>query len=460
MFDMLTAQGQFGPVPVGQALQHLAPGAKLAAVLDGCDPADLSDYDLVCYLSACERQTGWAQAAQLSAIAELDTRRQREATPGPIGAAQASGLAAHEVAAELALSRAGAESRVALARSLGRLPDTARLLGRGELDLAKTRAIVSAVAVLDDTGAHAVEAAVLGKAPDQTSPQLSAALRRAVLAADPAAAAARHDVVVRDREVRYYPGADGAATLWATGPAVQLQPLYLAVTAMADLARDSDRAAARAEQPTDDTSEAAMRTLAQARFDVLTDAGLLHLNEDRDLPRRQHRRPHLQVVVAATTLLGLDDHPAELAGHGPITADMARAIAGDATWTRLLTDPVSGIVTDYGTTRYRPPPSLTDKVTATHPTCRGLGCRQPASRCQIDHTIEFPDGRTADHNLGPRCAHCHLHKHHAGWETHQLLDGTFLYTSPSGHTYRRDPDPPLAPDPRLELDDDDDIPPF
>jgi hypothetical protein len=198
--------------------------------------------------------------------------------------------------------------------------------------------------------------------------------------------------------------------------------------------------------------------LAQARFDVLTDAGLHHLNYD-DLPRRQHRRPHLQVVVAATTLLGLDDNPAELVGHGPITADVAREIAGDATWTRLLTDPVSGIVTDYGTTCYRPPASLTDLVTAKHPTCRGLGCRQPAARCQIDHTIEFPHGATAEHNLGPRCQHCHIHKHDAEWHAMQLLDGTFHYTSPSGHSYRREPDPPLLPNPPPEPADDD-IPPF
>jgi hypothetical protein len=81
MFYRAAAQGLFGEVPVGAALQHLAPGAKLAGVIAGCDPAALSDYDLISYLSACERQTGWAQAAQLAAIAELDTRRTQDADP-------------------------------------------------------------------------------------------------------------------------------------------------------------------------------------------------------------------------------------------------------------------------------------------------------------------------------------------------------------------------------------------
>jgi hypothetical protein len=455
MFDKLTAQGLFGPVPVGAVLEHHAPGAKLAAAVASCELATLSDYDMVSYLSACERQTSWAQAAQLAAIAELDTRRTQGSDP--IQRAKTAEWAAHEVAAELTLSRAGAEARVTLARSLLRLPDTAAMLSRGELDLTKTRAIVSAVSVLDDDAAHSVEATVLGRASDQTSPQLGAALRRAVIKADPNVAQARHQAVVRDREVRYYPGDDGAATLWATGPAAQLQALYLAVTALADKAVASDREGQAIDGDTD-KSRTGVRTLAQARFDVLTDAGLMHLNYG-DLPRRQHRRPHLQVVVAATTLLGLDDNPAELVGHGPIAADVARGIAGDATWSRLLTDPVSGIVTDYGTTRYRPPASLTDLVTAKHPTCRGLGCRQPASRCQIDHTIVYPDGNTAEHNLGPRCVHCHIHKHEAEWHVLQLLDGTFHYTSPSGHTYRREPDPPLMPNPPPDTADDD-IPPF
>jgi hypothetical protein len=207
--------------------------------------------------------------------------------------------------------------------------------------------------------------------------------------------------------------------------------LFLAVTALADRAKDR-------------CGSAEERTLAQRRFDVLTDAGFLHLSRD-DLPRRGGRRPHLQVTVAATTLLGLDQQPGELSGVGPITAEMARAIAGDATWTRLLTDPTSGVVTDYGTTQYRPPESLARLVRATHPTCRGLGCRQPANRCEIDHTVRFPDGPTAAANLGPRCKRCHRHKHEAAWHCRQNRDGSFTYTTPAGHTYQRMPDPPLPP---------------
>ncbi|PFG38530.1 uncharacterized protein DUF222 [Georgenia soli] len=58
-----------------------------------------------------------------------------------------------------------------------------------------------------------------------------------------------------------------------------------------------------------------------------------------------------------------DPEPAEAAhldGYGPITPDIARALAAGGTWRRLITDPLSGVVTDLGRTRYRPPAALQD----------------------------------------------------------------------------------------------------
>jgi hypothetical protein len=41
--------------------------------------------------------------------------------------------------------------------------------------------------------------------------------------------------------------------------------------------------------------------------------------------------PLVQVTVAATTLLKVDDQHGELAGHGPIPAQVARQTAADPT---------------------------------------------------------------------------------------------------------------------------------
>ncbi|MGH8836580.1 MAG: hypothetical protein ACRDWG_16525, partial [Actinomycetes bacterium] len=56
----------------------------------------------------------------------------------------------------------------------------------------------------------------------------------------------------------------------------------------------------------------------------------------------QRSPAQIQVTVPATTLLGLTDIPGELAGYGPITAEVARRIVAHGTWRRLLTDPASG----------------------------------------------------------------------------------------------------------------------
>jgi hypothetical protein len=190
----------------------------------------------------------------------------------------------------------------------------------------------------------------------------------------------------------------------------------------------------------------------QLRADVLADLAYATL-ERPDLPRNHRRRPHIQVTVAASTLLGLDDQPGELAGYGPITAEAARRIAAEGTWRRLLTDPATGGLLDYGTTVYEPPQNLTDHIITRDQTCRGLGCRIRAERCDLDHTLRFPDGPTADHNLTCQCRRCHIRKHQAGWKLQLLPNGDVIWTSPTGHRYH-DPVPavldnclqPRAPD--------------
>lgn len=131
----------------------------------------------------------------MAATAEL-TRRARgwrgvAAAGGAPEALPARDLAAAEVAAASNLSHQGALFRVDLAADLVRLSGTRLALAGGRIDRAKVLAIVDAVAVLDDGAAAAVEARVLSRAPAQTLPGLRAALRRAVIAADPAAAEKR-----------------------------------------------------------------------------------------------------------------------------------------------------------------------------------------------------------------------------------------------------------------------------
>src|SRR5215213_10623563 len=89
----------------------------------------------------------------------------------------------------------------------------------------------------------------------------------------------------------------------------------------------------------------------------------------------------------------------------PIPADIARDIAAGGTWKRLLTDPMSGVLLDYGRTTYRPPAGLADFVRARDHRCVFPGCSRRAEVCDLDHTIAHPEGPTSEKNLGCLCRH-------------------------------------------------------
>ncbi|MGQ0774514.1 MAG: DUF222 domain-containing protein [Pseudonocardiales bacterium] len=152
-------------------------------------------------------------------------------------------------------------------------------------------------------------------------------------------------------------------------------------------------------------------------------------------------KPLISVVVPITTLMGLDEQPGELVGFGPIPAPLAREIAAEGTWRRLLTDPASGTLLDYGRTTYTPPAGLADFVRARDLYCRNPICGQRAATADLDHTIPWDGGgTTSEHNLYAACRHDHLMKTHApGWHVDQYPDGRITWTTPTGHTYTSHP---------------------
>lgn len=74
-------------------------------------------------------------------------------------------------------------------------------------------------------------------------------------------------------------------------------------------------------------------------------------------------------------------------------------------------------------------------IRATDRTCVFVGCRAPATDCDIDqHDPWAENGPTDVENLGPMCDHDHDLKTIGGW-THKRINGAHHWTSPLGHTY-------------------------
>src|SRR5690625_2029995 len=141
---------------------------------------------------------------------------------------------------------------------------------------------------------------------------------------------------------------------------------------------------------------------------------------------------------------GLGAPPAEVAelqGYGPISPDVARALALGGTWQRLLVDPHSGAVLDVGRRRYRPPAELAAFVRERDRTCVRPGCSTPAQNCDLDHTVPWNQGGpTAATNLTAICATDHAIKTLGAFQLRHREDAGYEWITPTGHRYLRDAD--------------------
>ena len=396
------------------------------------DPNRLSRAGRLDLLSALERARAWVDAQQQVVLAMVG----QEAERGPDWERR---WVRDEVAAVLRLAPVTAESRLAEADTLAtRFPDTLEALEAGRITMMHARVLLDETAMLSNATIddydpdriremqHAVEARVLGRAPEQTVGEFRRAVRRAAAAADVRRSEQQHSAAVADRHVRVAPAEYGMAYLSAFLPADDAAAVWTALEALAAMA-----------QPDDD------RTADQRRADALTGLADRLLTGAPALGGTwQGRRPSVQVSVALSTLLGLDEQPAELDGHGPIPAELARRIAADptGTWTRLVTDP-AGRLLEYGQTTYRPPAELREHLLARDRRCRFPGCGRAARRSEIDHVVAFSaGGPTAAGNLQVLCRRHHLLKHDTDWAVIRNEDGATVWTSPTGKTFTKPPD--------------------
>lgn len=229
----------------------------------------------------------------------------------------------------------------------------------------------------------------------------------------------------------------------------------------------------------------------------------------------------MELQVRLSTLMRLDEFPAELAGWGVIHPGLARSLAADlgtAQWryaltgldgrllaagltaarpdgfsrrhwrsqailelqvpARLLLDLVTGeLSTRHGPdprttwawapvladivrrvggvevlTGERPPPAPDDgaddpnrrfaraglrrDVQQRKRRCMGVGCRAPAGKIDLDHTVDHAlGGPTIGFNLWPGCSHDHALKTRGRWTVRAIDRDTLEWTSRLGNTY-------------------------
>jgi hypothetical protein len=248
-----------------------------------------------------------------------------------------------------------------------------------------------------------------------TPGELAKAAAKAVIEADPDGAVERAAEAKKASDVELYGEANEMATLTAYGPAVTMTQIR-------------DRLDARARQLKEMGDP---RNLGQLRIEALRQAVLGDDTSKWPVVRTD-------VTVDLPTYLGVTRRPGELVGYGPISAETARELAEDGQMRRLITDPVDGAVVDVGRRRYRPSKRQHDIAKAVDPICTMPGCLRSSIHCDEDHRIDWREGgRTSTCNLHPLCRRHHNLKTKKFWRIDQMPDGTEIWTSPLGFTYKK-----------------------
>ncbi|SFI55956.1 MULTISPECIES: HNH endonuclease signature motif containing protein [Microbacterium] len=450
----------------------------------GSDAYLASLAEIVADVEATERHVNAAQVAQLRVLARA----------GQLAETQAVGAAARVRAHDMALRSIAAEVGGVLRatdRTVQRRIDEARTIVEdypaalsaweaGRIARGHVLVIVETGAVVPPDLRGEFEAAAIARCERDTPNRVRAELEILAQRIHPRSLTERHVEAAATRCVRLVPGRDGMSDLIATLPTVIAAGIHDRLTQQAravidsrDTIADAGRAAPGAgfgigsdavgealgggevdtggEPTAAELAATDHRSTDQVRADIFADlllAGTPAIDPtgtgDGAGPLGAIRG-HVQVVVSATTLCGADDGPADLIGSAPVDAATARELAGGAhIWERLLTHPLTGTV--LAVDSYRVPLAMRRYLQARDQHCRFPGCRVPAIRCEIDHTLDHALGGPTHHcNLGHLCQRHHSMKQFTAWRVRQLPGGVLEWTSPTGRTYREDaPIPAVA----------------
>jgi hypothetical protein len=265
--------------------------------------------------------------------------------------------------------------RVAIDRDLAERLQASRVaLAAGRITYQQVAALSAATRALDLDLARKIETRVLRYAHRQDLTKFRKSLARACAALDPDWTD-KAEQVRRDAIVEHTVFDDGTGTLFIRGP--------LEITTAVDRALSAQAARTRNEFG----GTAPQRKLAALRD--MTERFLAAPGA----PKQHGRLPEVHVTVDLPTVLGMTDNPAQIVGVGPVPADVARNLLADgAPMRRLIIDPTSGHLLDYGTSIYKVPPRVAEMLIARYPTATTPNSNVDSRLCDMEHNVPAQRG--------------------------------------------------------------------
>ena len=398
----------------------LTPGPVAMDLLTQVQIHRLDDVERTEYLVAWERAARWVEAQRMKAV---------------VAVAGATATNRDDFAREhvkVALSGCGGSARadVDLARDMtGRLAAAGAALARGEISYSHARVLSTETFVLDDATAGTVAAAVLRRDEHRTPSQFRAAVRRAVIQADPVRAELAAERAAKERMVAKQALADGQAALTLTGPAVGVATIWTAADAYA------------AHPGADDD-----RTLDQRRFDAVVTICAAALGRPDAPAGRAGVRPTVYLYADLPTWAGLAEHPVELDGYGVIPAGAAREHFTATRWRAVVTD-AAGAVTAVPKASYTHSADLNRQLHVADRRCGFPSCGAAVWFCDADHNRPYDSGGCTDaDNCGLLCRRHHRLKTFTTWSWRRGANGAIEWIDPNGVRWDREPIRYVMPD--------------
>jgi hypothetical protein len=478
----------------GQA-DTMSPGPLLSSVVhtvtgeDGQGLPGCSDDQLMGIISAARRQAARDEWTAMAAMAEYASRHS--------GSKPLDEFAADELAFELHLTPLSAAGQMDYATTVAtRLPQTFAALAAGRIHPVHLRIIEDETRILSDEDAATADKHLAQATPGMTFGEVRSAAHKLVLKLDPEAVRKRKEAGKRQTHVRPFRENSGnagmvarelpsdevlaswqhveqrALDLRAAGLPGSLRELR--VRAYLDLLQERDSRDQPADtQPPPDTqppgpgpngpggpaprpgpaagpSLAALVTITvpwatyQGRSETPGHAdgfGVVDADDARDLAAAAARHPRTRWCVTAVNPDGT------AAAHGCLPGRHPPPGTGppggpDPPGLTIRVVPVTRGPCDHPQAEvgYHPSRKLAHLIRARNATCTAPGCRRPAARCDLDHTVPWDQGGlTCECDLAPLCRHHHRAKQAEGWRLEQPEPGVLKWRTPSGRSYTTTP---------------------
>jgi hypothetical protein len=410
-------------------LSELAGAVAVCAELrEVGEVSDGERIDRIARLEKLKAAAAGLQAAESVRFAQSQVAQQIAADVHP--KAIGRGIA-DQLALACKVSPTEGSRRLGVARALWfDLPGTFRLLTGGQLSEYVASLVVSETRHLDARTRREVDTKIVRAGITGMGPRRAACARRHAYQADPHGYLERGRTERRHRRVGLRPAPDTMAVLSGYLPVEQ------GVACLAALRRHTDAAKADGDQRTRD------QIMADTLVERLTgQAAAADVNVE------------LQLLMPLDALLNPNTPTAaEMAGHGPLPAGMARDILhtsrGRRWWRRLFTAPAGGPIVGGDRFRRRFDGPLATLITLRDRTCRDAYCDAPIRH--LDHVHRRVDGGpTTMANGRGLCARGNYVHEMPGWQATVIEDGrhghphTVVITTPTGHSYTSSaPQPP------------------